>query len=68
MIESEKKRQLTMDYIAQHLFYMTKAVYAIGGGDFKGKSYVELAYPGIASSDTRSAEEIKAYILKRLSE
>lgn len=59
---------MAIDYIAQHAYYITSAIYQIGGLEFKGESYIEAAYPDIVKKDVRTAEEIKAHIVKRLSE
>lgn len=58
---------MAIDYIAQHSYYLTKAVFQMGGVEFSGQSYLEVAYPEIVKKDTRTAEEIKQDVLKRLS-
>ena len=59
---------MTIDYAVEHLWLLTSAVYVIGGGELKTPPYIELAHPEEKHKDARSAEEIKQYILERLSE
>ena len=59
---------MAIDYAVEHLWLLTSAVYALGGGELKTPRYIELAHPEIKVKDVRTAEEIKQYILERLSE
>lgn len=68
LLEDKKRERMTVDYVAQHLFYVTKAQLRIAGFDYDGESYLELMYPKKIKKDERSAEQIKQDLLKRLSE
>ena len=57
---------MAVDYIAQHAFYIAKAVLSIGGSEYNGSSYLEIAYPEVAKKDERTAEQIKQDLIKRL--
>ena len=59
---------MTIDYAVEHLWLVTSAVYAIGGGELKTPRYIELAHPEEKKKDVRTAKEIKQYILERLKE
>ena len=59
---------MTVDYAVEHLWLLTSAVYAIGGGELKTPRYIELAHPEHKIKDQRTAEEIKQHILERLDE
>lgn len=63
--EEERRRQLCADYTATTLGMIGKL---LGGETWTMPSYIEMAYPDKAAIDTRSAEEIKADILRRLTE
>jgi len=49
---------MTVDYAVEHLWLLTSAVYAIGGGELKTPRYIEVAYPQMKITDTRTADEI----------
>lgn len=59
---------MTVDYAVEHLWLLTSAVYAIGGGELKTPRYIELSHPEQKIRDQRTAEEIKQHILERLDE
>lgn len=59
---------MTINYAVEHLWLLTSAVYAIGGGELKTPRYIELAHPEEKVRDLRTAEEIKQHILEMLDE
>lgn len=66
IVNDETRKRLAEDYAMQHLWLLTGAVYAMGGADLKTPSYVELAHPEIKVRDTRTAEQIKQDILRKV--
>lgn len=59
---------MTEAYIAEHLWFATGAVYAMGGQELKTPRYTDLIDPDGSTTDRRTAEEIKADILRKLDE
>lgn len=57
---------MTETYIAEHLWLMTSAMYSFGGSKLETPRYTEMVYPGQIKKDTRTAEEIKQDILRKL--
>lgn len=55
---------MTETYIAEHLWLMTSAMYAFGGSKLTTPRYTEMICP--EQKDTRTAEEIKQDILRKL--
>lgn len=49
---------MTVDYAVEHLWLLTSAVYAIGGGELKTPRYIELSHPHLNIQDNRTADEI----------
>lgn len=66
MADEEQARQVTTEYAMQHLWLLTSAVYAIGGGELKTPQYIDLVHPEMQIRDQRSAEQIKQDILAKL--
>ncbi len=62
-VKQYRKRTLWQSYTATVLGMIGKL---LGGESWTIKSYVEMAYPDQIQTDTRSAEEIKQDIIKRL--
>ena len=58
MISAEHKKEMMIDYGLEHLWLVTSAVYAIGGGELKTPRYLELAHPEMKFSDNRTASQI----------
>lgn len=66
MINAEIKKQMAIDYGLEHLWLVTSAVYAIGGGELKTPRYMELAHPQVKIEDDRTAEEIIDDVINNL--
>lgn len=66
MLEEEFHRKMTETYIAEHLWFATGALYAMTGNELKTPRYTSLIDQQNGKTDIRSAEEIKADILKKL--
>lgn len=58
MVNAETKQQMAIDYGLEHLWLVTSAVYAIGGGELKTPRYLQLTHPEMQFEDTRTADEI----------
>lgn len=63
MVSQYRRQQLWQAYTATVLGMIGKI---IGGESWNLQSYVEMVYPGRIETDTRSAEQIKEDIVKRL--
>ena len=63
MVSQYRRQQLWQAYTATVLGMIGKIM---GGENWKLQSYVEMVYPGRIETDTRSAEQIKEDIVKRL--
>lgn len=57
--------RITIDYAVEHLWLLTSAVYALGGGELKTQRYIEISHPSLAAKDNRTPEQIKADILAK---
>ena len=57
---------MTEAYVAEHLWLMTSALYAVAGGELHTPRYTDILYPEKANVDNRTAEEIKADIVRKL--
>lgn len=68
LLDDKKRERMSVDYIAQHMYYLAKAQFIQAGLDYNGESYIEMMYPETIKRDERSAEQIKQDLLKRLSE
>ena len=64
-VKQYRKRTIWQSYTATAIGMIGKL---LGGESWKIKSYVEMAYPDQIQTDTRSAEEIQEYIIKRFTE
>lgn len=58
MVNAEIKKQMAIDYGLEHLWLVTNAVYAIGGGELRTPRYIEFAHPTVKVADARTADEI----------
>ena len=66
LYEEELRKRMTETYIAEHLWFATGALYAIGGSDLQTPRYTDLITTGAV--DNRTSEQIKADILKKLTQ
>ena len=57
---------MTEAYLAEHLWFLTGAVYAMGGQELNTPRYTELIDPEGANTDNRTAQEIKDDIVRKL--
>lgn len=63
LLEEEKRVRLWQDYVATAMSMIGRT---LAGESWTLPLYVEMAYPETKNADTRTAEEIKDDIIKRL--
>ena len=65
-MEDDTRRRMTETYIAEHLWFGVSAIYALVGGELQTPRYTDMIDPHGSQTDNRTAEQIKADIVRKL--
>lgn len=66
LLEEELHKRMTETYIAEHLWFLTGAIYAMAGSEITTPRYTELIDPSLAKKDIRTADEIRENLINKL--
>lgn len=68
MLDAESRMEIYQDYTADYLWGIRADIHGMMGDEFTAMRFTEIIYPEQNKRDTRTTEQIKGDLVKRLTQ